>query len=344
MLIGILIVAAAFNLFLLYQDEKLGIFGEGSNQETLIQILLGVDIATFFLVPVVIRQSLAPLASISKALSRVKEGMYGEKVKYKGEDEIGDLVSSFNVMSDTIKEKEEIAKRTDLAKDKFLAMITHELKTPLVPIQGYADILLAEHLGKLNPEQKNRLEIIKSSSTTLLGIISDLLDVQKLEIGKLRMKKEDADIQQSIERSVNALLPQAESKEVQLTFSAKSFVVVHDPERIKQVITNLIKNALIAVESKKGKIQVLMEETPSDIQISVKDNGMGIPKDKQKDLFKKFYQVDTTLTRERGGSGLGLAICRGIIDNHGGQIEVESEEGKGAKFTFSIPKHAIAIA
>ena len=87
-----------------------------------------------------------------------------------------------------------------------------------------------------------------------------------------------------------------------------------------------------------------MEETPSDIQISVKDNGMGIPKDKQKDLFKKFYQVDTTLTRERGGSGLGLAICRGIIDNHGGQIEVESEEGKGAKFTFSIPKQAIAIA
>ena len=204
--------------------------------------------------------------------------------------------------------------------------------------------MLAEHLGQLNPEQKNRLEIIKSSSTTLLGIISDLLDVQKLEIGKLRMKKEDADIQESIERSVNALLPQAESKEVQLTFSAKSFVVVHDPERIKQVITNLIKNALIAVESKIGKIQVIMEETPSDIQISVKDNGMGIPKDKQQDLFKKFYQVDTTLTRERGGSGLGLAICKGIIENHGGQIKVESEEGKGAKFTFNIPKQAIAIA
>ncbi|NIM26107.1 MAG: HAMP domain-containing protein [Nitrososphaeria archaeon] len=344
MLIGVLIVAAAFNLFLLYQDEKLGIFGEGSNQETLIQVLLGVDIATFFLVPVVIRQSLAPLESISKALARVKEGMYGEKVKYKGEDEIGELVSSFNVMSDTIKEKEEIAKRTDLAKDEFLAMITHELKTPLVPIQGYADILLAEHLGKLNPEQKNRLEIIKSSSTTLLGIISDLLDVQKLEIGKLRMKKEDSDIQDSIERSVNALLPQAETKEIQLTFSAKNFVIVHDPERIKQVITNLIKNALIAVESKKGKIQVLMEETPSDIKISVKDNGMGIPKDKQKDLFKKFYQVDATLTRERGGSGLGLAICKGIIDNHGGQISVESEEGKGAKFTFTIPKQSIAIA
>ena len=87
-----------------------------------------------------------------------------------------------------------------------------------------------------------------------------------------------------------------------------------------------------------------MSEEPSDIRISVKDNGMGIPKDKQNDLFTKFYQVDTTLTRERGGSGLGLAICKGIIDNHGGQISVQSEEGKGSEFTFTIPKTAIAIA
>jgi signal transduction histidine kinase len=338
MLIGILIVAAAFNLFLLYQDEKTGIFGPDSDQQTIIQILLAVDIATFFLVPVVIRQSLSPLETINKALSRVKEGMYGEKIKYNAEDEIGELVTSFNIMSDTIKEKEEHAKRTDLAKDEFLAMITHELKTPLVPIQGYADILLSEHLGKLTPEQKNRLSIIKSSSETLLGIISDLLDVQKLEIGQLRMKKEDSDIKVSIEKSVNALAPQAEKNEIQLISNAKNFVLYHDSERIKQVLTNLIKNAMIAVEPKKGKIEVIMEETSADIQISVKDNGMGIPHDKQKNLFKKFYQVDTTLTRERGGSGLGLAICKGIIDNHGGEISVESEEGKGAKFTFSIPK------
>jgi signal transduction histidine kinase len=323
MLIGILIVAAAFNLFLLYQDEKAGIFGPGSDQQTIIQILLAVDIATFFLVPVVIRQSLSPLDTINKALSRVKEGMYGEKIKYNSKDEIGELVTSFNIMSDTIKEKEEQAKKTDIAKDEFLAMITHELKTPLVPIQGYADILLSEHLGKLTPEQKNRLSIIKSSSETLLGIISDLLDVQKLEIGQLRMKK---------------LAPQAEKKEIQLTSNTKNFVLYHDSERIKQVLTNLIKNAMIAVEPKKGKIEVIMEEHPSDIRISVKDNGMGIPQDKQKDLFKKFYQVDTTLTRERGGSGLGLAICRGIIDNHGGEISVDSQEGKGAKFTFTIPK------
>jgi signal transduction histidine kinase len=342
-LIGILIVAAAFNLFLLYQDEKAGIFGQGSDQQTIIQILLAVDIATFFLVPVVIRQSLSPLKTINKALSKVKEGTYGEKIEYTSDDEIGELVNSFNIMSDTIKEKEEQAKKTDIAKDEFLAMITHELKTPLVPIQGYSDILLNEHLGKLTPEQKDRLSIIKSSSETLLGIISDLLDVQKLEIGQLRMKKEDSDIKDSILKSVNALAPQAEKKEVKLTSNVKNFVICHDSERIKQVLTNLIKNAMIAVEPKKGEIEVIMEENPSEIQISVKDNGMGIPQDKQKDLFKKFYQVDTTLTRERGGSGLGLAICKGIIDNHGGKISVESEEGKGAKFTLTIPKLPIEV-
>ncbi len=344
MLIGILIVAAAFNLFLLYQDETAGIFGEDSNQQTIIQILLGVDIATFFLVPIVIRQSLSPLDTINKALSRVKEGMYGEKIKYKSEDEIGELVNSFNIMSDTIKEKEELARRTELAKDEFLAMITHELKTPLVPIQGYSDILLGEHLGKLNEEQKSRLSIIKSSSENLLGIISDLLDVQKLEIGKLRMKKDKVNIQDSIKDSVQALVPQAEKNKIDLSYKADSFELFHDAARIKQVLTNLIKNAMIAVEPENGKIEVIMNEHPQEIEISVKDNGMGIPKEKQEDLFKKFYQVDTTLTRERGGSGLGLAICKGIIDNHGGEIYVDSEQGKGANFTFTIPKQTPEIA
>jgi HAMP domain-containing protein len=121
------------------------LISQGSEEQFIIQVLLGIDIAVFFLVLFVIRQSLSPLDSISKALSRVKEGVYGEKIKYSGTDEVGQLVANFNIMSDTIKEKEKEAKKTDIAKDEFLAMITHELKTPLVPIQGYSDILLNEH-------------------------------------------------------------------------------------------------------------------------------------------------------------------------------------------------------
>jgi signal transduction histidine kinase len=311
---------------------------QGSEEEIIIQILLGVDIAVFFLVLFVIRQSLSPLDSISKALSRVKEGVYGEKIEYSGSDEVGQLVANFNIMSDTIKEKEEEAKKTDIAKDEFLAMITHELKTPLVPIQGYSDILLNEHLGKLTDAQKERIGIIKSSSETLLSIISDLLDAQKLDLGQLRMTKEKTDIKNTIIKAIETFKPEAESHKIEITTNATSLIINHDAERIGQVITNMIKNSIIAIEPNPGKIDVSMEDFPNEIKISVKDTGVGIPENKQKDLFKKFYQVDASLTRERGGSGLGLAICKGIIDNHLGKITVHSITNQGATFSFTIPK------
>ncbi len=314
------------------------LISENSSEEGIVQGLLAMNIAIFAIVVFVIRQSMSPLESITHAISKVKEGVYGEKIEYTGSDEVGELVSNFNIMSNTIKEKDEEAKKTDIAKDEFLAMITHELKTPLVPIQGYADILLSEHLGKLTAKQKERISIIKNSSETLLGIISDLLDAQKLELGQLRMKKELRNINQTVCNSVNALLPEAERNNIELTSNIRDLEISHDPERIKQVISNLIKNSLTAVTPGSGKIEITMEESPTEIKINVKDNGIGIPLDKQKDLFKKFYQVDATLTRETGGSGLGLAICKGIVDNHGGQISVISSPNQGAIFSLTIPK------
>ena len=320
------------------QDWSAIIANQGSEEQTIIQIILVVDIIVFFLVLIVIRQSLTPLASITQALSKVKEGVYGEKIQYSGTDEVGQLVSNFNIMSNTIKEKEEEAKKTDIAKDEFLAMITHELKTPLVPIQGYSDILLNEHLGKLTDKQKERISIIKSSSETLLSIISDLLDAQKLDLGQLRMTKQESDIGNTITKAIETLKPEAETNDIKITSNAKNVIINHDSERIGQVITNLIKNSIIAIQTKPGKIDVIMENNPDEVKISITDNGVGIPKEKQKDLFKKFYQVDASLTRERGGSGLGLAICKGIVDNHSGHIEVESMPNEGATFSFTIPK------
>jgi signal transduction histidine kinase len=325
----------------LIENWNVEITSRGSEQQTAIQILLAVDIGVFFLVLFLIRQSLSPLVSITDAISRVKEGVYGEKIEYKGTDEVGQLVDSFNIMSKTIKEKEEVAKKTDIAKDEFLAMITHELKTPLVPIQGYSDILLNEHLGKLNDKQKERISIIKSSSEALLSIISDLLDAQKLDLDQLRMKKEKTDIKNTITKAIETLEPEAESNNIKITSNVTSVIINHDPERIGQVITNLIKNSIIAIQPNPGKIEVLMYDLPKNVKISIKDNGVGIPQDKQDELFKKFYQVDASLTRERGGSGLGLAICKGIIDNHLGEISVESSPNQGATFSFTIPKEDV---
>ncbi|MBI3638949.1 MAG: HAMP domain-containing histidine kinase [Thaumarchaeota archaeon] len=313
-------------------DDKL------KEKVNVVLVLLVTDVAVFIIVMFTIRKSLNPLAMLTRALSRVKEGFYGEKIDYTTSDEVGTLARTFNLMSETIQKKEEEAKKVEIAKDEFLAMITHELKTPLVPIQGYADILLGEHLGHLNEKQKERLEVIKSSSATLLQLISDLLDAQKLELGQLKIIKQKDNLKNTISKMITLVTPQAISDETELVNHVKTDVYAYyDEERISQILSNLIKNAFRAT-TKKGKIDIFVEDLPDEVQISVKDNGIGLPNDALDKIFKKFYQVDTSSTREKGGSGLGLSICKGIVEAHGGKIWVESELGKGATFFFTLAK------
>jgi len=332
----VLLISSLDTLIDSWNEELLA---SSSQRGIIVQTLLVVDIAIFFLVIVVVRQSLNPLQIISRGMARVKEGIYGEKINYKEDDEIGQLVNTFNIMSDTIKQKTEEAKETDIAKDEFLSMITHELKTPLVPIQGYVDMLLGEHLGSLNEKQKDRLKIIRSSAESLLRIISDLLDAQKLELGKLVVKKENKNIKDTIDVAIQALQTRATENKITIKQHLdKEILVPHDRERITQVLTNLLKNALDVVNPDTGVIEVFVEDSDKEIKINVKDNGPGIPIEKQEDLFKKFYQVDTSLTREVGGSGLGLAICKGLVEEHGGSISAGSTPGVGTTFSFTIPK------
>jgi signal transduction histidine kinase/SepF-like predicted cell division protein (DUF552 family) len=312
--------------------------------QVITQAVIGVDIAIFVIVLYTIRRSLNPLEKITQALSRVKEGSYGEKIEYAAKDEVGELASSFNTMSETIRKKEDEAKKIDTAKDEFLAMITHELKTPLVPIQGYSDILLSGHLGKITEKQKERITIIKSSAASLLQLISDLLDVQKLELGQLKMKIENSDIYDTVTKSIQALQPQAEDEKISIVNEISKITIPHDSDRIIQVLTNLIKNSLKAVKPEVGVIRLSSEETLDELKISISDNGSGIPYDRQAKLFTKFYQADASLTREKGGSGLGLSICKGIIEAHGGKISLQSTPNSGTTVTFSLPTgHKTAV-
>ncbi len=311
-----------------------------NKEQVVTQSIIAADIAIFVIVLFVIRKSLMPLERITKALARVKDGIYGEKIEYTAHDEVGELASSFNTMTETIMLKEEEAKKTDIAKDEFLAMITHELKTPLVPIQGYADILLSGHIGTLTDKQRERIAIIKSSAVSLLQLISDLLDVQKLELGQLKMKKTTANIHDTVTKAIQILLPQIEDEKITVENKVDpNLKVPHDVERIDQVLTNLIKNSLKAVRPNVGVIRISSEEDQNEVRILVEDNGIGIPYEKQSKIFTKFYQVDASLTREKGGSGLGLSICKGIIEAHGGKISLTSTPQAGTTITFSLPKH-----
>lgn len=346
-LLSIIIITASVNLFLLLSSSTQGYETESNftialrelQTKSIVQGLLGADIVFLFIVLFSTTRSLNPLKSLTAALARIKEGKYGEEIKYESKDEIGLIIDSFNSMSTALQEKVEKARQHEIARDEFLAMITHELKTPLVPISGYADMMLKGHMGPINESQKERLEIIKTSSTSLLALISDLLDAQKLALGQLKFRKLENNVKSSVEKSVELMAPQAIVDKIELTHNAKDDIyITYDDERIRQVINNLIKNSIKAVQPEIGKVNVLVEDSPTEAKISIKDNGRGIPKEAHDKIFRKFFQVDASLTREKGGSGLGLSICKSIVESHGGKIWFESEVGKGTTFIFTLPK------
>ncbi len=294
--------------------------------------------AVFISVAFVIKRSLSPITKMMDASKRIQKGEYGIQVEHKSQDEVGSLVKSFNLLSSAMKEKIEQSKEIDKAKDEFLAMITHELKTPLVPIQGYTELLLDGTLGQLTEEQKEKIRIVYSSSLSLSQLIQDLLDVRRLELNELKFSKVSVDVNQLVSDAILILAPGADKVGAKLKVQIQKPVkVTCDPDRIIQVLTNLVKNSLRFVPEKEGIIEVGVKQENSHALFSVKDNGVGIPKTMQEGLFKKFYQVDTSARRKSEGSGLGLAICKGIVEGHGGKIYLDSDAGKGATFYFTLP-------
>jgi signal transduction histidine kinase len=227
------------------------------------------------------------------------------------------------------------------AKDEFMSMINHELKTPLVPIKGYADMLMkTKIMGELSEKQKKAVSSISYNVGKLELLVSDILDVYKLDMGKLRLAKKDVNVPQMVDSNIQEFKRLADEKDVEIKSDIQYEGIVRcDQRRIDQVITNLIKNAIDFVPPNTGKILIRVSEDKDKhaLVFSVEDNGTGIPADKIDSLFKKFYQIDTTLTRKHGGTGLGLAISKGIIESHGGEMWVDKDFKSGARFMFTLP-------
>lgn len=241
----------------------------------------------------------------------------------------------------TIRKNSDTLKKIDKQKDEFTAMITHELKTPLVPIRGYLDILLSKKLGPINEEQKKRLEIIKNSSQSLLDMLSDVLDIQKLEMKNFSFLYGDVKLSQVLADLKEYYRIMMDEHNLEFTIGEFDDVTLHtDHKRLEQALKILITNAMDFVQKEDGKIQLNIRSDKSTITFLITDNGIGIEDNVKKDIFKKFYQIDTSMTREHGGSGLGLAICNGLIQGLGGKVDVQSTVGKGSTFSVMIPlKH-----
>jgi len=253
--------------------------------------------------------------------------------------EVYDAKTKLEASEKRLREQYEQLKKLSLLKDDFLTMITHELKTPLVPIKAFIDILMSEKLGTLNQEQQKRLEIIKSSTNSLLKLVSDLLDAQKLELGLLKMNKDIHDLSEIIGLAVNKMRPNAEKKGIAITTHLQeSLPFFCDNSRMEQIISNLVNNSLDFCLPPDGKIDIILKTEDDKIKIVVKDNGIGIAKEDLDNVFVKFYQRDTSVTREHGGTGIGLSVCKGIVEAHGGRIWVESEgKNKGTEIHMMFP-------
>src|SRR5436309_135074 len=239
-----------------------------------------------------------------------------------------------------IREQYEELKKIDTSKEEFTSMISHELKTPLTPIMGWCQALRSPKiLGQLNPKQAQALNAIETNAIKLKELVGDMLDAQKLDMKKMKFDHKDVDVTEMMYYLAENLRSTMDPKHIEFVNStSEKLTLKSDKSRLEQVLNNIILNAVDFVPVNTGKIEISAENKNGKVLFTVKDNGTGIPKDKQGRLFTQFYQLDTSATRKHGGSGLGLSICKGIVNALGGEIWVESDAGTGASFYFTIPK------
>lgn len=234
-------------------------------------------------------------------------------------------------------------KGDDKLKEEFASMVSHELKSPLTPVTGYCDMLLEPNLlGSLNSEQIESVNIIKNNTKRLEKLIGDVLDAQKLDLNQMKFAKNDFSISTFFATVKNDLSTFMKTKNIVLSIHFDSDDTIKgDETRLRQVIDNLVKNAVDFVPQDDGKIWIGVKKDDDVFLFYVRDNGIGISLENQKNMFKKFFQVNTSMTRKHGGTGLGLVVCKGIVENMGGKIWVESDLGKGTIFYFTLPRTII---
>jgi len=264
---------------------------------------------------------------------------------HSSDDEIKELAEYFNKMVvDINKGQTQIENqlkeltKVDEQKDEFAAMVSHELKTPLVPIQLYTEMLLKEVFGSLDDKQIQALRAIHTNIESLSDLVDDVLDVTKLELGRLTLNKKQIDVKDLLNKNIESLSIFAKEKKVTLELDLKtSGKIFCDAKRINQILSNLIKNSIDFVPENTGLIKLTVEKDSKSFVFTITDNGLGIPKENQKHLFQKFYKIDTSPTRKHGGTGLGLTICNGLVNSHGGKIWLDKEYTQGSCFKFTIP-------
>jgi signal transduction histidine kinase len=305
----------------------------------------------------VARRVVRPLEKLRNGVERIGGGDMNARLELKTGDEIEVLAEEFNKMTENLREAysglerkiedrtrelalaNEKLKELDRMKSDFVSHVSHELRTPLTAIKGAVDLILREIAGPLTEKQIHYLTRVRSNTQHLAGLINDLLDLSKIESGKIEIKSRRVSVGGLVHEVVEALRPVAVEKVIALetTIREPSILVWADRDKINQVLMNLIGNA-IKFTPVQGKVTISASRNGGEsVQVSVSDTGPGVPLADREKIFTKFYQIPEMNGANPQGTGLGLAIAKALVELHGGKIWVESEEGRGSTFYFTLP-------
>ncbi len=278
-----------------------------------------------------------PLEDLVDASERLASGDLGTRVEIGGLSETATLGKAFNEMASQLERDAAERERLDRLKDEFVLTASHELRSPLTSVQGFAELLMLER-EKMSAKQVETVEIILDNCRHLGRLLNDLLDIARADAGRLALKREPTEVAPLIDEVVRTMRAQTDSANQTLTERIEPGLplIEVEPGRIRQILVNLVTNAH-EYSPERASVEVSARRSGNDVEITVSDNGPGIPDTQLAHIFERFVRGDAGLTQRVGGTGLGLAISKSLVELHGGTMRAESTLGRGSAFSFRLP-------
>ncbi len=278
-----------------------------------------------------------PLEELVAAAGRLASGDRSARVEVGGLSETATLGAAFNEMAEELEQEESRREELDRLKDEFVLTASHELRSPLTSVQGFAELLMLDR-DSLTPQQAETVEIILDNCRHLVRLLNNLLDLARSDVGRLAIRPQPTEVAPLVEDVVRTMRAQTEAANQSLREDVPAGLPLIDvePDRIRQILVNLLTNAH-EYSPEGASIGVAARAVGAEVEISVSDNGQGIPEDQLGRIFDRFTRGDAGLTQRVGGTGLGLAISKSLVELHGGSITASSTVGVGSTFRVRLP-------
>ena len=274
------------------------------------------------------------LKALEEAARRLGDGDLSARAPTDGADEIAELAAAFNRTAAALQHEIDRVRAEQATRRQLLADVSHELHTPLTAIRGYIETLQMRELPLTDADRARYLAIVSDETERLERLIADLLDLSRLESGRLTIRVERVQVPALFSRVLDRFLPTAQARGVTLEMAAVPLVVTGDAGRLEQALSNLVSNALRFTPAG-GRVRVEARQQDGATLLAVQDTGPGLSPEQASRVFERFYKADASRSDE--GTGLGLSIVRAIVEAHGGTVDVESGEGQGSTFVLRLP-------